>query len=120
MLKKLKIHWLFNRSIALFLVSVLVLMSVAFFINMIGIHVTGTIDNWRNYLSQNAPYFLMWRLVLYSLMIFGWLWVKKRLIAREYSQDEQSTTVLKQRLLRIELATAIAFVMLEVSNGLGR
>lgn len=56
---------------------------------------------------------------LYSLMLVGWLWVKKRLMAREDKEDAQSMMVFKQRLLRIELSTAIAFAVLEVSNGVG-
>lgn len=52
-------------------------------------------------------------------MLVGWLWIKKRLMAREDKEDAQSMMVFKQRLLRIELSTAIAFAVLEVSNGVG-
>lgn len=120
MLKKLKIHWLFNRSIALFLVSVLVLMSVAFFINMLGIRATGTVDNWQRYLTENSHYFLAWRIALYSVIVAGWLWAKKRIIALEYTRNKQPSTALTQRIRRIEIATVITFILLEVSNGLGR
>lgn len=117
---KRKRHGFFNRSLILFLISLFGLMMVAFFINMIGISITGTVENWQHYLTKNARYFLMWRLTVYGLVIVGWLWAKKRLIAREYAQDKPSMTSFKQRILRIELATAIAFIALEVSNELGR
>jgi len=120
MMKKIKPSWLFNRSVAMFLIGLFGLIIIAFLVNMLGIHVTGTVDNWQRYLSQNAPYFLMWRLALYSLIVAGWLWVKQRIVAREYSKDEQSNTALKQRVLRIEIATVVAFLALETSNWLGR
>ena len=120
MQKKSKHSWLFSRSLILFLISLFGLMMVAFFINMIGISITGTVENWQHYLTKNAHYFFVWRLTVYGLVIVGWLWAKKRLIAREYAQDKPSMNSFKQRILRIELSTAIAFIALEVSNGLGR
>lgn len=117
---KRKRYGLFNRSIALFFLCLFGLMTLAFCLNMIGIQIAGTVENWQHYLTVHSHYFLVWRVILYSLVIIGWLFVKKRLIARELSQDKPSMISFKQRILRIELATAIAFIALEVSNGLGR
>ncbi|MCX8588478.1 MULTISPECIES: hypothetical protein [unclassified Gilliamella] len=120
MYKKLKLHWLFNRSVALFLLSLIGLMGVAMMINVVGIQITGTMGNWRNWLAHHSYYFLIWRIVLYTLVIMGWLWAKRRLTARELRHYPQSHITLKQRFLRIEVATVIAFIVLELSNGIGR
>jgi len=77
--------------------------------NILGIYLLGSIDDWQHWLSAAAGYFLVWRLCLYAATIYGWRWMRRRLLAREAGGDA------RKRLIRAELAAVIAIVALEIS-----
>ncbi|VFR32001.1 hypothetical protein ANK1_4054 [plant metagenome] len=90
----------------LLLVAVLVL---AIAVNVIGIRIAGSIEGWERWMEAHAGFFLVWRLLLYGGTAWGWIWMRRRLRARE----PDSTTA--QRLLRLEIAAVVALLILEGS-----
>lgn len=105
----LRFRWLFNRRMGRTLLGVTVPLTVAIAVNLIGIRMVGSIDGWKRWLDAHADYFLAWRLLLYAGTAYGWWWMRKRLRARE------PQTASHQRLLRVEIAAIVAFVVLEGS-----
>ncbi len=74
-----------------------------------GIYLVGSVPDWERRLAAAADYFLVWRLCLYGATACGWVWVRRRLLARE------ADTQVRARLLRIEIAGVAALVVLESS-----
>jgi len=58
---------------------------------------------------ETAAYFFVWRLCLYATTIYGWRWMRRRLLAREAGDDA------RKRLIRAEVAAMIAAAALEIS-----
>jgi hypothetical protein len=101
--------WLFNRRVARGLLWALVLLAVAVTANVVGIALIGSVDGWRDWMARASGFFLLWRLCLYSATVYGWLWMRRRLLSRE--PDAQA----KHRLIRAEIAGAVAILALEAS-----
>lgn len=98
------------RRVSLVLLWVFLLLIAAAAVNLIGIHLAGSIEGWERWLAAHAGYFLVWRLLLYAGTAWGWLWMRRRLLAREPGADT------RRRLLRAEIAALLAIVALEVSQ----
>jgi len=102
-------RWLLNRNVGKTLLWAVLLLVTAAIANVLGIWLLGSIDDWQHWLSAAAGYFLVWRLCLYAATVYGWLWMRRRLLARESNPDA------KRRLLRAEIAGVVAVVVLETS-----
>ena len=109
----LRPRWLFSRRAAKTLLWTAVLVAAAVGANIVGIFLVGSIDNWERWLTATAGYFLVWRLCLYGATAYGWVWMRRRLLAREAQRgaDRQA----RRRLLRSEIAGVAAIVALEAS-----
>ncbi|MEL4887287.1 hypothetical protein N6P31_09410 [Pectobacterium betavasculorum] len=105
----MRLRWLFNRRNARALAWAMVLLSLAVAANVAGIYLVGSAAGWERWMSASAGYFLAWRICLYAATVYGWLWVRRRLLARESEPDA------RRRLVRAEIAGAIAIVALEAS-----
>lgn len=77
-------------------------------INVLAMRLLGDVQAWSGWLLDHALGLLLWRLALYALLLFGWRWMRARLLRRE---PDAAT-----RLRRAECAGGAALVMLEVSN----
>ena len=99
-----------GRSLARALVWSAALISLVILINAAGIHLAGSIRAWEEWMAGASSYFLIWRLCLYGLTVLGWLWMRRRLLARERSAQAC------RRLLRTEMAAVAAIVALEGSR----
>lgn len=108
-LEWLRPRWLFNRHVGHSLLWVALLLVVAVIVNLIGIRLLGGIEGWQHWMDTHAGYFLAWRLLLYAGAAWGWVWMRRRLLARE------PDTASRQRLQRTEVAAVLAFVALEGS-----
>ncbi|HEP8866453.1 TPA: hypothetical protein VDU61_005791 [Pseudomonas aeruginosa] len=97
------------RRAGLVLLWVFLLLISAATVNVIGIHLAGSIKGWERWLAAHAGYFLVWRLLLYGGTAWGWLWTRRRVLAREPGADT------RRRLLRAEIAAVLAIAALEVS-----
>ena len=97
------------RALLALLVLVLVLIAAAV-VNLVGIRMAGGIDGWRQWMDAHAGWFLVWRLLLYAVTVYGWLWMRRRLHAREPEGGA------RPRLLRVEVAAVLAVVALEASQ----
>lgn len=86
-----------------------VLAAVAVCANIVGIYLVGSVAGWERWLAAAAGYFLVWRLCLYGATAYGWVWMRRRLLARE--DDAQA----RRRLVRSEIAGVVAIVALEAS-----
>ncbi|ASA19207.1 hypothetical protein DZA07_00735 [Pseudomonas aeruginosa] len=105
----LRPRWLFNRRAAKALLWTMVLAAVAVGANIVGIYLVGSVAGWERWLAAAAGYFLVWRLCLYGATAYGWVWMRRRLLARE--DDAQA----RRRLVRSEIAGVVAIVALEAS-----
>lgn len=105
----LRPRWLFNRRAAKALLWTVVLAAVAVGANIVGIYLVGSVARWERWLAAAAGYFLVWRLCLYGATAYGWVWMRRRLLARE--DDAQA----RRRLVRSEIAGVVAIVALEAS-----
>lgn len=109
MLRLLRCRWLFNQQVGRMLLWFCLIILVAVIANLIGIRVVGSIAQWEQWLHQHAGYFLFWRICLYAATGYGWLWMRRRLLLRESSSE------VRQRLLRSEIAAVLTIVLLETS-----
>ncbi|MCV6207060.1 hypothetical protein OFL32_13425 [Pseudomonas aeruginosa] len=105
----LRPRWLFNRRAAKALLWTMVLAAVAVGANIVGIYLVGSVAGWERWLAAAAGYFLVWRLCLYGATAYGWVWMRRRLLARE---DDAHP---RRRLVRSEIAGVVAIVALEAS-----
>ena len=105
----LRPRWLFNRRAAKALLWTMVLAAVAVGANIVGIYLVGSVAGWERWLAAAAGYFLVLRLCLYGATAYGWVWMRRRLLARE--DDAQA----RRRLVRSEIAGVVAIVALEAS-----
>ncbi|MEN1381765.1 hypothetical protein AAIG84_34445, partial [Pseudomonas aeruginosa] len=87
----------------------MVLAAVAVGANIVGIYLVGSVAGWERWLAAAAGYFLVWRLCLYGATAYDWVWMRRRLLARE--DDAQA----RRRLVRSEIAGVVAIVALEAS-----
>jgi hypothetical protein len=104
-----RLGWLFNRRVARTLIWTLLLLALAMVANVVGIALIGSVDGWQHWMARASGYFLVWRLCLYGVPNYGWLWMRRRLLARE--PDAQA----RRRLLRAEIAGVAAIAALEIS-----
>lgn len=77
--------------------------------NFIGIRMAGNAEAWDLWMKQHSSWFFAWRLLLYAGTVAGWVWMRRRLAARE---RDRATHL---RLLRAEIAAMVAFIALEAS-----
>ncbi|WP_164081407.1 hypothetical protein [Stenotrophomonas maltophilia] len=105
----LRPRWLFSRRAAKAALLAVVIIAAAVGANIVGIYLVGSVAGWERWLAASAGYFLVWRLCLYGATAYGWVWMRRRLLARE--ADPQA----RRRLLRSEIAGVVAIVALEAS-----
>ncbi|WAH56657.1 hypothetical protein LZ023_27155 [Pseudomonas silvicola] len=105
----LRPRWVFSRRAAKALLWTVVLAAVAVGANIVGIYLVGSVAGWERWLAAAAGYFLIWRLCLYGATAYGWVWMRRRLLARD--DDAQA----RRRLVRSEIAGVVAIVALEAS-----
>ena len=106
---RLRLRWLFNRRTRRALLWTLILLTLAVAANVAGIFLMGSVAGWERWMAQSSGYFLLWRLCLYGATAYGWLWMRRRLLAREPGAEA------RRRLIRAEVAGAVAMVALEAS-----
>lgn len=94
------------RRAGLVSLALLVLLA-AVAVNVVGIHLSGGIDGWQAWLTAHSNHFLVWRLLLYAGTAYGWIWMRRRVLAREPSA--------RQRMLRAEMAAVAAVTALEIN-----
>ena len=106
-------RWLFSWRAAKALLWTVVLVAAAVGANVVGIYLVGSVAGWEQWLTATAGYFLVWRLCLYGATASGWIWMRRRLLAREDQNgaDRQA----RRRLVRSEIAGVVAIVALEAS-----
>lgn len=97
------------RYAGLVLLGTLLVLLAAVAANVVGIHLAGGIDGWQAWLTAHSTYFLTWRLLLYAGTAYSWIWMRRRVLARE---PDAGT---RRRLLRAELASVVAVAALELS-----
>ncbi|MFZ4823969.1 MULTISPECIES: hypothetical protein [Pseudomonas] len=90
---------------------VILLLALAVAVNVLGIQLAGSIESWQQWLADHTGHFLVWRLLLYAATAWGWMWMRRRVLAREPGA--------RQRLLQAEIAAVMAVAALEVSQVIG-
>jgi hypothetical protein len=108
----MKFPRIFNRSLARCLIWCAVVVGVAFLVNAVGLALVGDVKHWSQWLQGNAWVFFCWRLVIYAGVAWGWLWMRRRVLAREDSVET------RQRLRRVEVGSVFVLVLLEAMNAL--
>lgn len=102
-------RWLFNRRVGKLLLWTVLLLVAALAANIAGIHYLGSVVDWERWLAEASGYFFLWRLCLYGATVYGWIWMRRRLLAREPGTEA------RRRLLRAEVAGVAGIVALEAS-----
>ncbi|NQD95001.1 hypothetical protein HP532_20330 [Pseudomonas sp. CrR25] len=97
------------RRSGLVLLGALLVLLAAVAANVVGIQLAGGIDGWQTWLAAHSKHFLAWRLLLYVGTAYGWVWMRRRVLARE------SDAGTRRRLLRAEMAATAAVAALEIS-----
>ncbi|MDR2452024.1 MAG: hypothetical protein LBE85_09745 [Candidatus Accumulibacter sp.] len=69
----------------------------------------GNVEDWRRVLAEHSGLFLAWRMLLYGVIVWGWLRVRR---LRQYEPAPEART----RWRRTEIAVVSTFVLLEVSQ----
>lgn len=105
-----RLRWLFSQRAAKALLWTVVLVAAAVGANLLGIYLVGSVAGWERWLAAASGYFLVWRLCLYGATAYGWVWMRRRLLARE-----RDDTQARRRLVRSEIAGIVAIVALEAS-----
>lgn len=98
-------RWL-RRKGALLAWGILLLAVIAV-INAIGLRLAGSALTWQAWLTTHSSYFLAWRILLYATTARGWLWMRKRVLAREPDPAP------RLQLLCAEFAAVTALAVLE-------
>jgi len=75
-------RWWFTGKALLWTALILALAVAA---NIAGIWLLGSIHDWQIWLDDAAGYFFVWRLCLYAATVYGWLWMRRRLLALKIS-----------------------------------
>ena len=101
-------HWL--RRVALVLLWAILLLVATVAANVVGIHLADGIEGWQQWLTAHTGHFLAWRLLLYAGTAWGWLWMRRRVLARE---PETGT---RRYLLRAEISAIVAVAALEIGQ----
>src|SRR3546814_4133573 len=63
----------------------------------------------RSWLADVSGFFLVWRLSLYGATVYGWVWMRRRLLARQ--PDSQT----RRRLRRSEEHTSVLQSLMRIS-----
>ncbi|WP_458861023.1 hypothetical protein [Pectobacterium brasiliense] len=98
-------HRLFRWRTVRVLLWTVALLIITVTANVLGIYIAG----WEHWLADAASYFLLWRLCLYGATIYGWLWMRRRLLLRDTRSDA------RRRLIRAEISGLAALLVLEFS-----
>ncbi|AKE71634.1 MULTISPECIES: hypothetical protein [Pseudomonadota] len=106
-------RWLFSRRVGQALLWAVMLVAAAVGANIVGIYLVGSVAGWEQWLVAAAGYFLVWRLCLYGATAYGWVWMRRRLLAREEQNGTDGQA--RRRLVRSEIAGVFAIVVLEAS-----
>jgi len=91
---------------------IVLLLVMAVIINVTGIVWLGDILSWDEWLKNKASLFLIWRLLLYAATVYGWMWMRKRVLRREPKA--------KDKLHRAEICAVLSVVLMEVTSVLSR
>src|SRR3546814_15666198 len=100
---------LFSRRAVKTLLWLVLVVAAAVGANVAGIYLVGSVAAWEHWLAASAGYFFIWRLCLYGATVYGWVWMRRRLLAREDNAQA------RRRLIRAEVAGVVAIVALEAS-----
>jgi hypothetical protein len=100
---------LLRHPLARVLLWIMLVMGIAMGVNLAGITLLGNLSGWSLWLDAHATHFLIWRLILYSLMVYGWLWMRRR----QYQNAENRAA--RMRLVRAEIGAVAAITLLEAS-----
>ena len=106
-------RWLFSRRAGQALLWAVVLVAATVGANIVGIYLVGSVAGWERWLAAAAGYFLVWRLCLYGATAYGWVWMRRRLLAREAQNGADGQA--RRRLVRSEIAGVVAIMVLEAS-----
>ncbi|MCY1297322.1 hypothetical protein D9M70_467580 [compost metagenome] len=97
------------RRAGLVVLGALLVLLAAVAANVVGLHLAGGIEGWQAWLTAHSNHFLAWRLLLYASTAYGWIWMRRRVLARE---PDAGT---RQRLLRAEMAAVVAVAAVDIS-----
>lgn len=100
---------LLRHPLARVLLWIMLVMGIAMGVNLAGITLLGNLSGWSLWLDAHATHFLIWRLCLYSLTIYGWIMMRRRLCQ---NAENRAT---RQQLIRAEIGAVAAITLLEAS-----
>lgn len=101
-------RWWRVRRISVFVAASALTFITAIGISLLGIELAGGIPEWQQWLKDNTGYFRLWRIVLYSVLAYGWYRLRQRLHRQSITREQH------HRLLRTEVALVALLLLLEL------
>ena len=98
---------IFRHGIWRILAGALGLGLLALLVNAMGIWLLGGVNNWARWFQDHRVHFLVWRLCVYGVTVYGWLWMRRRI---RLAEPDAAAAV---RLIRTEVAAIAAVVLIE-------
>ncbi|WP_095101669.1 hypothetical protein [Pseudomonas sp. Irchel 3A5] len=86
----------------------MMLITVATLINLYGIYILGSLENWRAWRAESYEYLLAWRLAVYALLVWAWLSVRPRVL--------NPAPQMRRRIRRAEFAAAMTCILFEITR----
>ncbi|MGE6193713.1 hypothetical protein ACQKCL_22100 [Stutzerimonas stutzeri] len=100
--------FLLSKNLWLGLGSVVAIVAVGLVAMTWGVSMVGSIEAWQRMLEQASPVLFVWRCLVYAAMVWCWLWLRRRVIERDPSEDAQ------KRLRRVEVGVGLTIVLFEL------
>lgn len=110
----IKNHWsrLFGMKVWAPITMACLVILVAFIFNVLGIHFMKGLPAWQEWRTLTYWHFFAWRVVLYCIVLWGWLLYRDRLF-----QGERASTSSARR---VEIAVFLSLLLVELIRALLR
>lgn len=106
----------FKRLTLVATIATLVMLTVGLMMVYLGSRMVGGIDGYGQLLKSAAPAFLVWRLLMYALLVLAWMGQLRKRVVRWLKEDADGGAESLARLHRLECAVVMLSVVVEVYN----
>ncbi len=106
----------FKRLTLVATIATLVTFIIGLMMVYLGSRLAGGIDGYGQLLESAAPALLVWRLLLYALLVLAWMGQLRKRVVRWLKEDTNGGAESLARLHRLECAVVMLAVVVEMYN----